>query len=174
MRTAKTVQTGQMPRLIWVFAGRTLALLVLSRGGSITLWQKCQIYSGFHSTMQIEHLCHANFLHRSDDQFKGKLQQMPLNTTWKKKHYINTYVQLQITVNTDLGDLFVWHRQEFAWSCEISLELANYVIASHGTVIQINQLTQMSLNYMKESALYQYTSSVTSSADNNKCFTWSE
>ena len=30
MRTAKTDQTGQMPRLIWVFAGRTFILLVLS------------------------------------------------------------------------------------------------------------------------------------------------
>ena len=30
MRTAKTDQSGQMPRLIWVFAGRTLILLVLS------------------------------------------------------------------------------------------------------------------------------------------------
>ena len=29
-------QTGQMPRLIWVFAGRTLTLLVLSEGGSFT------------------------------------------------------------------------------------------------------------------------------------------
>ena len=28
-------QTGRMPRLIWVFAGRTLTLLVLSWGGSI-------------------------------------------------------------------------------------------------------------------------------------------
>ena len=27
-------QTGQMPRLIWVFTGRTVILLVLSRGGS--------------------------------------------------------------------------------------------------------------------------------------------
>ena len=27
-------QTGQMPRLIWVFAGRTTTLLVLSWGGS--------------------------------------------------------------------------------------------------------------------------------------------
>ena len=27
-------QTGQMPRLIWVFAGHTVILLVLSRGGS--------------------------------------------------------------------------------------------------------------------------------------------
>ena len=27
-------QTGRMPRLIWVFAGRTAILLVLSRGGS--------------------------------------------------------------------------------------------------------------------------------------------
>ena len=31
MRTAKT---GRMPRLIWVFAGRTVILLVLSRGGT--------------------------------------------------------------------------------------------------------------------------------------------
>ena len=36
MRTAKTDQTGRMPRLIWVFAGRTVILLVLSWGGSIT------------------------------------------------------------------------------------------------------------------------------------------
>ena len=28
-------QTGRMPRLVWVFAGRTVILLVLSRGGSI-------------------------------------------------------------------------------------------------------------------------------------------
>ena len=34
MRTAKTDQTGRMPRLIWVFAGRTLILLVLSCRGS--------------------------------------------------------------------------------------------------------------------------------------------
>ena len=30
-------QTGRMPRLIWIFAGRTLTLLVLSRGGSFSL-----------------------------------------------------------------------------------------------------------------------------------------
>ena len=37
-RTAKTDQTGRMPRLIWVFAGRTVALLVLScRGSNIVL-----------------------------------------------------------------------------------------------------------------------------------------
>ena len=32
-------QTGRMPRLIWVFAGRTVILLVLSWGGSI--FKKC-------------------------------------------------------------------------------------------------------------------------------------
>ena len=31
-------QTGRMSRLIWVFAGRTLTLLVLSRGGSYHNW----------------------------------------------------------------------------------------------------------------------------------------
>ena len=34
MWTAKTDQTGRMPRLIWVFAGRTVTLLVLSFRGS--------------------------------------------------------------------------------------------------------------------------------------------
>ena len=34
-------QTGRMPRLIWVFAGRTLILLVLSWGGSCTLTLSC-------------------------------------------------------------------------------------------------------------------------------------
>ena len=36
-------QTRRMPRLIWVFAGRTLILLVLSWGGSFLFdnWQKC-------------------------------------------------------------------------------------------------------------------------------------
>ena len=34
-------QTGRMPRLIWVFAGRTATLLVLSRGGSITVLSSC-------------------------------------------------------------------------------------------------------------------------------------
>ena len=34
MQTAKTDKTGRMPRLIWVFAGHTLILLVLSCRGS--------------------------------------------------------------------------------------------------------------------------------------------
>ena len=32
-------QTGRMPRLIWVFPGRTVILLVLSWGGSILFWE---------------------------------------------------------------------------------------------------------------------------------------
>ena len=38
MRTAKTDQTGQMPRLIWVFTGRTVILLALSCRGSFYIW----------------------------------------------------------------------------------------------------------------------------------------
>ena len=37
-------QTGRMPRLIWVFAGRTVILLVLSWGGSYIIWHK-QVFS---------------------------------------------------------------------------------------------------------------------------------
>ena len=32
-------QTGRIPRLIWVFAGRTTTLLVLSRGGSFKAYK---------------------------------------------------------------------------------------------------------------------------------------
>ena len=40
-------QTGRMPRLIWVFAGRTAILLVLSRGGSFDFMQfSCNLYKG--------------------------------------------------------------------------------------------------------------------------------
>ena len=38
-----TDQTGRLPRLIWVFAGRTATLLVLSRGGSI-IFLRCENY----------------------------------------------------------------------------------------------------------------------------------
>ena len=46
--------------------------------------------------MQMECLCHINFEHKqkSDEQFNSQLRQMPLNTTWKKKHYIKTHVQV--------------------------------------------------------------------------------
>ena len=38
-------QTVRMPRLIWVFAGRTATLLVLSRGGSFMIY--LTIFTGF-------------------------------------------------------------------------------------------------------------------------------
>ena len=44
MRTTKTDQTGWMPRLIWVFAGRTAILLVLSRGGSLYFSILCRLH----------------------------------------------------------------------------------------------------------------------------------
>ena len=36
-------QTGQMPRLIWVFAGRTVILLVLSLGGSYNHYEHVHV-----------------------------------------------------------------------------------------------------------------------------------
>ena len=45
-RRAKTDQTGRMPRLIWVFAGRTVFLLVLSwRGsfGTFFIYHSCSV-----------------------------------------------------------------------------------------------------------------------------------
>ena len=36
-------QTERMARLIWVFAGRTATLLVLSRGGPFFLYSACNV-----------------------------------------------------------------------------------------------------------------------------------
>ena len=47
-------QTGRMTRLIWVFAGRTLTLLVLSRGGSYVNVKKSTSFSYFWSTVESE------------------------------------------------------------------------------------------------------------------------
>ena len=41
-------QTGRMPRLIWVFAGRTLTLLVLSYCGSLYVYQYMPVCSAEH------------------------------------------------------------------------------------------------------------------------------
>ena len=55
MQTAKTDQTGRMPRVIWVFAGRTATLLVLSCCGSYDLYNiLCinKVIILIHSTLQ--------------------------------------------------------------------------------------------------------------------------
>ena len=45
-------QTGRMPRLIWVFAGRTVILLVLSRGSSFCVQSVLQFPLGHYHTGQ--------------------------------------------------------------------------------------------------------------------------
>ena len=64
MRTAKTDQTGRMPRLIWVFAGRTVILLVLSCRGS------------FDNTVKIRCCCNLNKLHEelNRNQFYSRVK----------------------------------------------------------------------------------------------------
>ena len=54
MRTAKTQdQTGQMPRLIWVFAGSTLTSLVFSCRGSNTGNKNC--WKGYKTLFPLPH-----------------------------------------------------------------------------------------------------------------------
>ena len=55
-------QTGRMPRLIWVFAGRTLTLLVLSCHGSYTLMYTLYVRinktkSSFLFSTELTHIC---------------------------------------------------------------------------------------------------------------------
>ena len=57
MRTAKTDQTGRTPRVIWVFAGRTLTLLVLPCRGSFELFMISVSITGPHMTITC--LCHC-------------------------------------------------------------------------------------------------------------------
>ena len=62
MRTAKTDQTGRMPRLIWVLAGRTLILLVLScRSSSIASVSVTHTgSSGYNPQSRFRFYCSAN------------------------------------------------------------------------------------------------------------------
>ena len=55
-------QTGRMPGLIWVFAGRTLTLLVLSWGGSYLIFRA--FFLCWWKTLQVASLC-AIFFPRS-------------------------------------------------------------------------------------------------------------
>ena len=60
-RTAKTDQTGRMPRLIWVFAGRTVILLVLScRGSNRARWifRQSTLFPSTFSSIAIELISH--------------------------------------------------------------------------------------------------------------------
>ena len=67
MRTAKTDQTGRMPRLVWVFAGRTLILLVLSCRGSYCV---TDIHNLFVQYFQIENLCELKEILKHDIAIK--------------------------------------------------------------------------------------------------------
>ena len=53
-------QSGRVPRLIWVFAGRTTSLLVLSWGGSILL---------FYSKVTTFYLWNTNFVTKTESIF---------------------------------------------------------------------------------------------------------
>ena len=55
-------QTGQMPRLIWVFAGRTVFLLVLSWGGSFVLFSFLRGWRFEGSNLPMQATVHANGL----------------------------------------------------------------------------------------------------------------
>ena len=64
MRTAKTLdQTGRMPRLNWVFAGRTAILLVLSCRGSYTLGPKYPRYMYIRTYKQYNHVYWVQEIH---------------------------------------------------------------------------------------------------------------
>ena len=56
MQTVKTDQTGRMPRLIWVFAGHTLILLVLSQGSSFIIFSE-KFKSTYSGSKTIQQLC---------------------------------------------------------------------------------------------------------------------
>ena len=62
-------QTGQMPRLIWVFVGRTVTLLVLSCGGSYLLTSDSNMTIRFSFINHVHH-----FLRTWDKTFRRTLK----------------------------------------------------------------------------------------------------
>ena len=92
-------QTGWMPRLIWVFAGCTVTLLVLSCCGSnytnITLWQQ-----PFWTTKCMKNLV---LTHLSHDMTKWVCAQQRLRSSWAS-----------VWSESSLG------AQSFCWLCHVT------------------------------------------------------
>ena len=55
-------QTGRMPRLIWVFAGHTVTLLVLSWGGSYGLLAPIHLNQGRVDSLKVSGVLNNNYL----------------------------------------------------------------------------------------------------------------
>ena len=72
-------QTGLMPRLIWVFAGRTSILLVLSWGGSYSLSVCLLQYNAKSRTSAAEGMRHAFF-----NSFGPSVHRLPDSKYWWK------------------------------------------------------------------------------------------
>ena len=78
-------QTGRMPRLIWVFAGRTAILLVLSCRGSYTLGPKYPRYMYIRTYKQYTHVYWVQEIHERIDL---KQYISSIYAVQKKKYFV--------------------------------------------------------------------------------------
>ena len=92
-------QTGRMPRLSWVFAGRTVILLILSRGGSqlsmvpcytthillsIKILKPCEWFHGNLSIDPLSEIRKTWFLYKNDDFYMRYLHFLAV---WAKRQW---------------------------------------------------------------------------------------
>ena len=121
-------QTGQMPRLIWVFTGRTLILLLLSCRGSLYDWQSCARLHGkgisltLSMTTKASRGCHLITLeNKSQRSTETKILapwvilQIQLTVTYiftfcitNMKYYWQTYASFICYINANIYDSFLF------------------------------------------------------------------
>ena len=95
-------QTGGMPRLIWVFAGRTAILLVLSCRGSITFSYKLNNILHIHKSLSV------------------------VSIIFLQAFEIISLILSHISSGTDKNGIWWWLRDNFAY-----FSIKTYVVGTH-------------------------------------------
>ena len=95
-------QTGWMPRLIWVFAGRTVILLVLSWGGSdasICFPQYNRYFKAYQALWEFNHF------HRTCLDLVDNIHRLTSRMLWLGWQHSQTYIAYALTWLTTFTDL---------------------------------------------------------------------
>ena len=113
-------QTGQMPRLIWVFAGRTVTLGVLSWGGSYGIlhhWSTRLIQNNRVSTKLDWHTrCMCGTIKSLRQRELDKVESHPYKTMYLFIGYSINYLQLSRSMTKPTHDLCTQWKLSSVWA----------------------------------------------------------
>ena len=87
-------QTGRMPRLIWVLAGRTVTLLVLSCRGSFSIWESLVWQKWFGNTCFVKLVALPGRLHFNVET-SSKIKRIDPKVLWQSLYQSLQLLQIE-------------------------------------------------------------------------------